>query len=231
MFIQLMRGSARALERGGVRGLNDLAFKLRGDTPDALKKLIDRPTAFTTKRNAVLVRKALNTDEGAMLVINRIQSSYLGTLEDGGDKTNGIRGAYAQKRRTINRNGNVTARWHRRQIAALLQEKIGVNRKMRGGIKRDSSGKFLKQSVDYQVGRFFVGRLKNGRDASQVGLWERGRNNDSVRLIADFYKRQTYRPGQLGLQAEWNQQFQEQSYSVLSNAIAFEIRKENEKRK
>lgn len=57
-FVRRLKGSADAVEKGGVRGLNRIAFKLREATPKTLEKLIDRPTPFALRENAVVAHKA-----------------------------------------------------------------------------------------------------------------------------------------------------------------------------
>jgi hypothetical protein len=210
--VRRLKGSADAVEKGGVRGLNRIAFKLRDETPKTLEKLIDRPTPFTLRKNAIVVHKASSTREGAIMRMNRLQSSYLGTLEYGGEKRSGNRGAMAAGNRSTDQFGNVRKRWHRR--GALQQYVEGQRISVRGakGVR--------------QVGRFFIGSLRNSRRGEQVGVWERGRNNLTVRLVADFYRRQSYRAGQLGLHKEWDQQYREIADAIMEEAINYEIRKE-----
>lgn len=229
-FVGFAKLADKALERGAVKALNNIAFQLRKETPAILEASIDRPTPFTLLRTAIHVHKASSSQEGAILSINRLQSQYLGILEYGGVKRNGIRGALSQGNRAIDAHGNIRNRFRRNSSfkEMIKTETIKVSHRSRnadGTAKRDTKGRFEKAKSVYEVKRFFIGRLKNGRNPNQVGLWERGRDNRTVRLVADYFKSQSYQPGQLGLHKAWDRNYEMISEGHFYDALNRELEK------
>lgn len=233
-FVELAGRSAGAVERAGKRALNNIAFDLKKATPQIIDELVDRPTPFTRSPSAIGVHRASSSEEGAILYINSIQSQYLGNLEYGGVKHRGIRGTKSAGSRATDKYGNVRGLWRRngKFKEMVKNERIKVVRRSKnanGSLKRDRKGKFLKSTSDYTVGRYFIGRLKNGRNPRQVGLWERGRNNESVRMISEFVLVQRYTTP-LGLHKEWQKRYDNIYREYFYNAMHYELTKARRRR-
>ncbi|WP_206437004.1 hypothetical protein [Paracoccus haematequi] len=236
-----MDEAATAVSRGAAKAVNDAAFGLRKKTPEYLEKTLDRPMPFTTNVRGVIVDKAKegsgrSNAKGvhARIKIAKLQASYLAPLEHGGAKEKGIRPAMGVKA-ARDKFGNINKKFRRGGATEqLLAEKVSAR-----SYKTGKNGKKRPSGATYQVGRYFVGDphaarrggrsflsriLRRGRRKGVIGLYERVGRNSRIRLVAEYYKRQSYSP-KLGLISNWRKEYRVMLKTIVQPAVKAELRK------
>jgi hypothetical protein len=145
--------------------LSDAAFDLRKRTPEALRRLVDKPTPATVHPGVALVEKAQVSDlrsVSSVVKLHPAQAAYLFKFEFQTDED-------------VHRPASSSARDNRGNLRKAVT--------LTSGAKSALLSKTVSRGATRRpVGRFFIGRLRD--DASSAyGIWERHGRGEKVRLV------------------------------------------------
>lgn len=186
--------------KAAMRAVNDALFETRRLTPTLMAYAIDKPSAYTTSPNGIIVEKATDTALSGRLSLSADRARYLGYSEHGETDTDlVVPSAYGHKNR--DKHGNLLKRFRKPYLTTTLQAETTVKRY---AARKTKKGEWRRGKVTgtHKVKRYFIGTPRY-HGYRKAGIWERGPNNGDVRLVAFFSKRFDYAP-KFKIRESWN---------------------------
>ncbi|UFM66784.1 hypothetical protein LOS78_12695 [Paracoccus sp. MA] len=181
-----LRVAPSKIKRVARNSLNDTAKELRAATPDIMKRVIDRPTPFTSKPSAVLYKAASYEDLTSSLRFNRIQARYLGPGEFGERAERIHTPIHARVKEAKFGNLGKKWRWSPAERAKLLAAKHVIPG---------------KRTATREIGQYFFGRPRGAY--TKAGLFHRPKDpSKPLQRLTVFTQTRRYREI-FGIRKEW----------------------------
>lgn len=186
--------------KAATRAVNDALFEVRKITPTLLAYAVDKPSAYTTSERGTVVEKASGDDIRGRLSMTADRAKYLGYSEHGDTDTDLVVPSKFGFKNT-DKYGGLLKRFRRPHLDTTLKAEITVKRY---AARKTKKGEWKRGKVlgSRKVSRYFVGTPRY-HGFRKIGIWERGPQNDDVRLVAFFSKRFDYAP-KFKIRESWN---------------------------
>lgn len=187
-------------KKAATRAVNDSLFEVRKLTPTLLAYAIDKPNAYTSSERGVIVEKATDTALSGRLSMSADRAKYLGFSEHGDtDENLTVPSKFGHK--NMDKYGGLLKRFRKPYLETTLKAETIVKRY---AAKKNKKGEWRRGKVtgSHKVKRYFVGTPEY-HGFRKVGIWERGPNNNDVRLVAFFSKSFDYSP-KFKIRESWN---------------------------
>jgi hypothetical protein len=181
-----LRVAPGKIKRVARNSLNDTAKELRQATPDIMQRVVDRPTAFTSKPSAVLDKAASYDSLTSSLRFNRVQEKYLSPGEFGlrADKIHTPIHARVKEAKF----GNLAKkwRWSPSERAKLMSAKHIIPG---------------KKTATREIGQYFFGRPRGAY--TKAGLFYHPKDSTKpLQRLTVFTAQRRYREI-FGIRKEW----------------------------